>query len=369
MLHLSDTHGKHRLIERRFPLPSADILIHTGDWSDRGTVEESQDFNAWLGEVKHKYKHIVVIAGNHEWSLLKKAQAQVVEAAFDPKGFISGLLTNASHVLDHEGVTLMGLNIFGSAWVPGAMGRNPDEWDPRAKQALADQASQLPLQARRRLFEAERFDLIPPGTDVLLTHGPPAMIFDRVEGSNARWGSSEQLLRAILQKSPAAHLFGHLHEQRGVWHRPSRDAAWAGGVEYQRKPGEAFPTWPPPSLEYPCSFVSCNAMANHPGLEGAASHIAGPGRLIVATPRTGADGRVVRKESKDRWEGASNIDWQFHGGEAAVALAATGLRPELVEEVGAATGGGGPGCVVSCACGAGPGGPRVCTVTVGSLAQ
>ena len=64
-------------------------------------------------------------------------------------------------------------------------------------------------------------------------------------------------------------------------------------------------------------------MKNHPRLEGGASCIAGPGRLIVATPRTSsADGRVVHKARDQCWVGASNAEWQFYVDEAAVKLKA-----------------------------------------------
>lgn len=62
ILHLSDTHSLHRSIDERFPMPSADILCHTGDFTNEGAESEVEDFNAWLGELKEsgRYKHIVV---------------------------------------------------------------------------------------------------------------------------------------------------------------------------------------------------------------------------------------------------------------------------------------------------------------------
>ena len=62
ILHLSDTHGMHRSITS---LPDADVLIHTGDFTDRGRNEEFSDFDQWLGEIGDRYKHILVIFGNH----------------------------------------------------------------------------------------------------------------------------------------------------------------------------------------------------------------------------------------------------------------------------------------------------------------
>jgi hypothetical protein len=40
ILHLSDTHNNHWHIEKKFPFPEADILIHTGDFSNNGSREE-----------------------------------------------------------------------------------------------------------------------------------------------------------------------------------------------------------------------------------------------------------------------------------------------------------------------------------------
>lgn len=58
---ISDTHGFHRHLD----VPKAEILIHAGDFSTpRPTVEELDDFNAWLAELPHKYK--IVVAGNHD---------------------------------------------------------------------------------------------------------------------------------------------------------------------------------------------------------------------------------------------------------------------------------------------------------------
>jgi predicted MPP superfamily phosphohydrolase len=80
ILHISDTHGLHRQIEAKFPFPAADILLHTGDYSNKGGTKEHADFNAWLGELKPRFKHIVVIGGNHEYG-----SGATVAAMIDPQ--------------------------------------------------------------------------------------------------------------------------------------------------------------------------------------------------------------------------------------------------------------------------------------------
>ena len=37
ILHISETHGEHRQMAKRFAMPKADLLLHTGDLSNWGT--------------------------------------------------------------------------------------------------------------------------------------------------------------------------------------------------------------------------------------------------------------------------------------------------------------------------------------------
>ena len=46
--------------------PEADVLLHAGDFSMIGEVNEVINFNEWMGQLP--YEHKLVIAGNHEVS-------------------------------------------------------------------------------------------------------------------------------------------------------------------------------------------------------------------------------------------------------------------------------------------------------------
>lgn len=61
ILHLSDTHNKHRQLT---DLPDADVFVHCGDFTDNGTEEEVLDFLNWLIELP--YPHKIFITGNHD---------------------------------------------------------------------------------------------------------------------------------------------------------------------------------------------------------------------------------------------------------------------------------------------------------------
>jgi Predicted phosphohydrolases len=57
---ISDTHG----LTDQLQVPDGDVLIHAGDFSNTGEPEIVEDFNNFLGKLKHPIK--IVIAGNHD---------------------------------------------------------------------------------------------------------------------------------------------------------------------------------------------------------------------------------------------------------------------------------------------------------------
>ena len=61
---ISDTHGYHRYLKFP-PCPEGKkmILVHCGDMTDHGTLEEVRNFNAWLGHLRTSFSQIYCIAG------------------------------------------------------------------------------------------------------------------------------------------------------------------------------------------------------------------------------------------------------------------------------------------------------------------
>ena len=168
-VHVSDTHNKHAGVD----VPSGDVLIHTGDFTKKGTVDEFIQFNAWLGTLPHKHK--IIIAGNHdfiadtEWYYEKegwKGWHKNVEKMEEVRGRKTRadaalLLSNAIY-LEHEERQIAGLRVFGSPYQPGIPGRdmafNRDRDSPQLD---------------------ELWQEIPAGLDLLLTHGPPMGVLDQ----------------------------------------------------------------------------------------------------------------------------------------------------------------------------------------------
>ncbi|MFC1936575.1 metallophosphatase domain-containing protein [Chloroflexota bacterium] len=172
---ISDTHGMHDQLS----IPDGDILVHSGDLSNHGRLEEVQSFNAFLGTQPHKHK--VVVAGNHDYCF-----EEAPEEA-------QGLITNAIYLQD-EAIEVMGLNFYGSPWTP---------W-------FFDWAFNLHRGAEIK----EKWDLIPQGLDMLVTHGPPRGIGDRMmDGEEI---GCDDLRAAIERAKPKFHICGHVHEGYGV---------------------------------------------------------------------------------------------------------------------------------------------------------
>ena len=64
ILQISDTHNRHGLLQQ---LPMADVLIHCGDFTDRGTEAEALDFLNWFIALPHPHK--LFVTGNHDLCL------------------------------------------------------------------------------------------------------------------------------------------------------------------------------------------------------------------------------------------------------------------------------------------------------------
>lgn len=61
ILHISDTHNRHHLLR---DMPDADVIVHSGDFTDMGTETEVLDFLNWYIALPYKYK--LFVTGNHD---------------------------------------------------------------------------------------------------------------------------------------------------------------------------------------------------------------------------------------------------------------------------------------------------------------
>jgi Icc-related predicted phosphoesterase len=172
---ISDTHTLHKNMK----IPDGDLLIHAGDVSSRGKLEEIIQFNDWLGTLPHRHK--VMIAGNHDFYFESNPP------------HAKSLITNAVYLND-SGIEIEGIKIWGSPVQP---------W-------FYDWA----FNRQRGEDIRKHWDLIPTETDILITHGPPYGILD--ETARGELVGCEDLLKVIQQRvKPRLHVFGHIHEGYG----------------------------------------------------------------------------------------------------------------------------------------------------------
>lgn len=178
---ISDTHGEHEAVD----LPDGDLLVHAGDFCRWGTLDEVEEFLAWFRARPHRHK--VLVAGNHDIAVEKMRDAA---RALIP--------ANVVYLEDAE-ATVGGLRVWGSPWTP----------------IFYHWAFMLPRGAALR----ERWDRIPAGIDILVTHGPPYGHGDLAAAYGARHPRAVgcvELLAAVRRVRPRLHVFGHIHEGHGV---------------------------------------------------------------------------------------------------------------------------------------------------------
>lgn len=175
VLAISDLHGY-------FPdIPECDLLLLGGDYCPTRNLDQERrfmqgDFSDWLKGIKARY--IVGIAGNHDFILQHD------------KELAKGL---PWIYLEDEEINLEGVRIYGSPWTPKFY-----DW--------AFMESDYLLK--------KRYENIPSGLDILLTHGPAYRHLD-VTQNGSRAGSFS-LWERMKEVKPDSHVFGHIHEARGV---------------------------------------------------------------------------------------------------------------------------------------------------------
>jgi len=191
---ISDTHG------HTFPLPKGDILVHAGDFSSRGTLEDLQNFADWLGSNEHLYRLMVVIAGNHD-----KALDGNFGAAFQAEEILEKASKKIAYLRDAE-MAFEGLKFYGSPWTP----EFGFDWA---------------FNKTRGSELAEVWEEIPGDTDVLITHGPPMGILDEcpdyVRPNKKVHAGCADLAYHVDRVKPKLHIFGHIHEGSGI-HQESK---------------------------------------------------------------------------------------------------------------------------------------------------
>lgn len=187
---ISDLHGY-------FPeLEGGDLLIVAGDITASDKSSQYLGFGLWLN--KQQYKKKIIVGGNHDnklqdWPWMYDSLDNCVHLCDSGTEF---------ELLDiaEDGVKIVRnrLKIWGTPWTKTFEGMNP-----KCKAFTVDTEMEL----------MDKFDLIPPSIDILITHGPAQFILDKCDNGNV--GSSALYNWIKYVERPKLHVFGHIHEGYG----------------------------------------------------------------------------------------------------------------------------------------------------------
>lgn len=189
---LSDCHGYLPPVER------CDLLLCAGDMSpmfnhfpDAQVEWWEKALGPWLADIPAT--HRILIAGNHDFCP-EEYPTWVRDWA---KQFgVTYLCDESTVVYDHG----YGIKIYGTPWVP-----NLPTWAFHANVTKLQQIT----------------DAIPEDTEILIAHGPPRNLGDKMVG-NVCVGSAP--LREKIQRMSKLKLVatGHIHEDYGIFGLPGR---------------------------------------------------------------------------------------------------------------------------------------------------
>jgi Icc-related predicted phosphoesterase len=179
---MSDTHSQTLDV-----LEECDILIHCGDFSNLGKLDEVSFFDREIGRLKSigRIKKAIVVPGNHDLSF------DMIKNQFNLN--IAPNLQNVDHLLIHDYLEVDGLTIFGTPFVPTFY-----DWA-----FMRDEVDLFPI-----------YSQIPPDLDILICHGPPRGILDTNERGESC--GSAAMASLIEDLAPKYMAFGHIHPSRGI---------------------------------------------------------------------------------------------------------------------------------------------------------
>ncbi|KAI9797645.1 MAG: hypothetical protein M1835_007393 [Candelina submexicana] len=222
---ISDTHS-HPLFSTddashafRHPLPRADVLLHCGDLTSTGKIDEHQRTFSLVKSAEAELK--LVIAGNHDMTLDAPfyeengrrwhayGGKQNIKKAKDI--WTGDEARRADIVYLEEGVRTFELQsgakltVYTNPYTPEfcnwafAYEHDNDRFNPSSEKASCSEPGLVPSY---------------PQVDIMMTHGPPLKHLSTTKRKED--AGCPHLLRAVERCRPRLHCFGHIHEGWGA---------------------------------------------------------------------------------------------------------------------------------------------------------
>lgn len=205
------------------PFPVADVILHCGDLTGVGSLQELKQFVEMMGEIDAELK--LVIAGNHDLTLDPNYWKGHMADGFTEEEHEQALEIMTGPLAKAAGMTYLeeGLHTFalknGAKFTIYTSPYTPEfcDW------GFPYQRYQDRFSTFNQADEASTSIAVNPIpdhaiVDIVMTHGPPQYVLDACANGNV---GCDNLLRAISRCRPRLHCFGHIHEGHGA-----RKIAW-----------------------------------------------------------------------------------------------------------------------------------------------
>ena len=197
---ISDTHSLHREMKysvTNFLDPSQDnILIHAGDFTNVGKEHDVKEFIYWIQNLQG-FDTKIFCAGNHDMSFESKPNWLYQYINDENLSQCDCVYLEDSSFTIESPEFSRPIKFYGSPWQPRFF-----VW----------------------AFNVDRdkihvhWEKITEDVQVLITHGPPFGILDKVIGRNDPLGC-ESLLEHVNRVKPKIHVFGHVHSGRNIFEK------------------------------------------------------------------------------------------------------------------------------------------------------
>lgn len=199
IIHISDTHNTYP------DIPECDLLIHSGDLTNHGTIDEVREGLDWLS--RQPASSIIYVPGNHDMCLDASHMYGMVPVNFEAfkKEYEHRIVIeiNTTFTVTHGTVTPVSVGVCSYQPFFGGWGFN------------------VSSKLERKEYYKKALEHKP---DILITHAPPKYILDK-----NRQGEfcGDEALSEVIKENPNLHpkflLCGHIHESSGWAMFPNTD--------------------------------------------------------------------------------------------------------------------------------------------------
>lgn len=204
---LSDTHDLD-LKKSASCIPAVDVVIHCGDITEGGGIEQHRNAIDGLASIRGELK--LVIAGNHDIDLdpAHGEASQSIEAMwlsakdhnihYLKEGTYTFVLTNGASFTVHASPQTPEYGVGSGFQYP----TNEDRYNLSSPEHAKNVCT--------------KDTWIPENIDILMTHRPPKYILDQCADRFRSSGGCEHLRRAVRRAKPRLPCFGHIHQAWGA---------------------------------------------------------------------------------------------------------------------------------------------------------